>query len=313
VDRLRAMFDELDTDKKGEIELKLFQQDADQVGSLVGLCCDTPASHDKAHYDDVKRYCTSLESKGWSKLTFGEFKLFAQRSIEVFEHGLSEQECKEMKGFVDKDLNGIDDRYQLGPVGSNTSSPPHISTAAALLSSAQPLSTPAATHAPTASGGEADANTVALLGLLGDGKVVNCSKLVQEFKQVDASIAEQLRLGDFLQALLELDLEVADTLEADGLEFLLTRTVQLSTRQQQEPQLQEIFNSLVGGDVSAESEIRADKLKKSGFSKLTATLGMKSAMKLRPIANALDRFAVEPGTCFDFAEFSSLALIGKTI
>ena len=68
----------------------------------------------------------------------------------MFEHGLSEQECKEMKGFVDKDLNGIDDRYQLGPVGSNTSSPPHISTAAALLSSAQPLSTPAATHAPTA-------------------------------------------------------------------------------------------------------------------------------------------------------------------
>ena len=58
------MFDELDTDKKGEIELKLFQQDADQVGSLVALCCDTPASHDKAHYDDVKRYCTSLESKG---------------------------------------------------------------------------------------------------------------------------------------------------------------------------------------------------------------------------------------------------------
>ena len=31
---------------------------------------------------------------------------------------------------------------------------------------------------------------------------------------MNASITEQLRLGDFLQALIELDLQVADTLEA---------------------------------------------------------------------------------------------------
>ena len=81
------------------------------MGDKTSLATAEEGTDEYRKMKDVHDMVGSLVSKGWVNLTFGEFKMLAIRCIEVFNNGLTEEEQEEIRGFIDLDGDGIDDRY----------------------------------------------------------------------------------------------------------------------------------------------------------------------------------------------------------
>lgn len=303
VNKLKRMFDELDVEELGEVPLSQVRYCFPEIAELVGLknIDHTPTESQMAGFVDVQRLLASLESKGWDDLTFDEFKALVYRTMEVFEFGLSEEECNEMHGFVDADQDGIDDRYQLHSSGSP---PPQTRSMRRSLSPVR-----AVTAAAVEEEGEeepADPCVQHVMGQLGTDGLVLCRSLVDGFNEVCEASPSAIQLSCLLLALSELDLDLEDCLDVGAVRKLLARSTELSGAQEapeQDPQLQDMFDKLTLP--RSHGRVGAGQLT-AGLSKLTAALGMKSAMKLRGAVKMAERYELDPSYSFDLKGFCTL-------